>query len=99
MQVEEKPEKAQARSAEQEGPVFIKNCRNQDRRSRCRRIYQINVKPGEVKATAEQSVMQIATQHLGPGASSEQIQATRQRNLRTQFYQALKKRFTPNYHG
>jgi hypothetical protein len=72
--VEEKPEKATgSKSAEQEGPVFIKIAGIKTEEAAVGEFIKINVKPGEVKATAEQSVMQIAAQHLGPGASSEQI--------------------------
>jgi hypothetical protein len=56
--LEERPEKATgAKNFEQDGPVFIKIAGIKTEEAAVGEFIKINVKPGEVKTTAEQSVM------------------------------------------
>ena len=72
--LEERPEKATgAKNFEQDGPVFIKIAGIKTEEAAVGEFIKIDVKPAEIKTSTEQSAIEIAAQHLGSGASAEQI--------------------------
>ncbi|MFA6213054.1 MAG: hypothetical protein WCT03_08720 [Candidatus Obscuribacterales bacterium] len=56
-----------------DGPTFIRIAGIKTKEASVGEFIKIDVKPAEIKTTSEQSVMQIAAQHLGPTATADQI--------------------------
>ncbi|CAN5504338.1 hypothetical protein BH11CYA1_BH11CYA1_44990 [soil metagenome] len=54
-------------------PTFIRIAGIKTKEASVGEFIKVDVKPAEVKTTAEQSVMQIAAQHLGAAATPEQV--------------------------